>query len=129
VALQLTEYGQKTFLDALQQEIAWLALFDADGEEISGWNYEAKPVDPDLWERTVYNPGVGLVWIMVTTDPNNEPPQVVAGLGFQDEQRNTLAFEPVKPFVINETGQTIELEPHLRLFGVVAPQELLDSED
>lgn len=121
MALQLTTNGRDTFLQALQAKIRYAQLVDADGDEIEGWNYEAKWINQDGWNGTSYEDGV--TWIFVTTDPANEAAQIVAGLAWADEARQVLAIEPLdEPFIINRTGQTLVVEPVLRLFGVVAPQ-------
>lgn len=120
MAMQLTQMGRDTFLAALQDEIRRAMLVDADGREIRGWNYEWRQVIPTEWEGTRYEPG--LSWIFVTTDPGNERPQIVAGLAWASGAGDVLAIEPLQePFVIQRTGQTLVVDPVLRLFGVVAP--------
>jgi hypothetical protein len=121
MALQLTENGRDTFLDALQARIRYAMLVDADGDEIRGWNYTEKQIQPDGWDGTQYEDGV--TWIFVTTDPGNEAAQIVAGLAWADAERQVLAIEPLdEPFIVNRTGQTLVVEPTLRLFGVVGRQ-------
>lgn len=121
MALQLTETGRDTFLAALQARIRYATLVNADGDEIQGWNYQAKEIQPEGWEGTQYEDGV--TWIFVTTDPGNEASQIVAGLAWADANRETLAIEPLdEPFIVNRTGQTLIVEPVLRLFGVVGMQ-------
>jgi hypothetical protein len=121
MALTLTARGQDEFIAAIQSRIAQAQLVDADGNQIEGWNYEPRAVDPEAWEGTQYEPGFN--WIFVSTDVGTTP-VVIAGLAWANEVGDRLAIEPLtEPFVVNRTGQTLAVEPVLRLFGAIGLQE------
>jgi hypothetical protein len=105
----------------MHERISQAQLVDADGNQIEGWNYEPRAVDSMAWSGTRYEPGFN--WIFVGTDIATAP-VVVAGLAWANDIGDKLAIEPlVEPFVINSTGQTLSVDPVLRLFGVIGTQE------
>lgn len=110
--MYLTGHGYRVFYPALQGVIRYAKLLDDDGKEIQGWNYAPKVINPGRWEGPQY--GEKLTWIFM--QEANSKPVIIAGLGWADSQGEILAREAlVDPFVISKTGQTLMVEPFIRL--------------
>lgn len=113
MTMTATPRGETELTGAMIDHLRSVSLIDADGNEITGWGYERRPLTDDGWEDALYKPGVH--WIFLST--SGDQPQVVAGAAYLNELGDPLLLKPLtEPFPVRLDGDTLSLYPDLRIF-------------